>query len=150
MTRATAVPFKARNGFAAEPPGAIFIGGDYQGLGIVRSLGRRGVDVVVIEDESSISRHSRYASGSMKVDDLRGDTQAVDALLVLPRTRDVGGWLVFPTREESVAALSPQRNRLLGHFRIPTPDWSVTRRARDKRNTYRRAAELESRRRGRG
>ncbi len=42
-------------------PGAIVVGGDYQGLGIVRSLGRRGIDVLVLDDERSIGRRSRYA-----------------------------------------------------------------------------------------
>jgi len=32
------------------------IGGDYQGLGIVRSLGRQGIPVCVVDDEYSISR----------------------------------------------------------------------------------------------
>ena len=41
-------------------PGAIVIGGDYQGLGIARSLGRRGIPVCVIDDETSIARASRY------------------------------------------------------------------------------------------
>ena len=49
---------------------------------------------------------------------------------------------MFPTREETVAALSRNRDQLLEHFRIPTPEWSVTKWAWDKRNTYRRAAEL--------
>ena len=40
--------------------GAVVIGGDYQGLGIVRSLGRQGVPVCVVDDEHSISRYSRY------------------------------------------------------------------------------------------
>ena len=123
-------------------PGAIVIGGDYQGLGIVRSLGRRGVDVVILDDESSISRHSRYATGSVKARGLRDDEQTVDALLALYRSRDVEGWVVFPTREETVVALSRNRTQLLEHFRIPTPDWGVTKWAWDKRNTYERAAEL--------
>jgi predicted ATP-grasp superfamily ATP-dependent carboligase len=38
--------------------GGIVIGGDYQGLGIVRSLGRRGIPVCVIDDEASIARVS--------------------------------------------------------------------------------------------
>ncbi len=123
-------------------PGAVVIGGDYQGLGIVRSLGRRGVDVVVIDDEHSISRHSRYATGSYHFPDLRTDEGTVDALLAVAEHRDVERWVVFPTREETVAALSRHRSRLLEHFRIPTPDWSVTQWAWDKRNTYARAAEL--------
>jgi predicted ATP-grasp superfamily ATP-dependent carboligase len=118
------------------------VGGDYQGLGIVRSLGRRGVEVVVIDDEHSISRHSRYVAGSYRFRDLRTDEQTVGALLAIADRRDVEGWVVYPTRGETVAALSRHRARLLEHFRIPTPDWSVTQWAWDKRNTYRRAAEL--------
>lgn len=123
-------------------PGAIVVGGDYQGLGIARSLGRRGVDVLVIDDESSISRHSRYATGWLRVPDLRSDERTVESLLTLARTRGLEGWVVFPTREETVAAISRHRTQLLEHLRIPTPDWAVTKWAWDKRNTYRRAAEL--------
>ena len=52
------------------------------------------------------------------------------------------GWVVYPTRDETVAAISKHRTQLLEHFRIPTPPWDVTKWAWDKRNTYRRAAEL--------
>ena len=52
------------------------------------------------------------------------------------------GWVVYPTREETVAALSGHRTELSQHFRIPTPEWSIECWAWDKRNTYRRAAEL--------
>ena len=44
-------------------PGAVVIGGDYQGLGIVRSLGRRGVDVLVVDDERSIAATRAYDRG---------------------------------------------------------------------------------------
>lgn len=123
-------------------PGAVVVGGDYQGLGIVRGLGRRGVSVVVIDDERSISRHSRYVSGAYTVSDLRNDERTVDALLGLARHCDVDGWIVYPTREETVAALSRRRPQLLEHYRIPTPEWPVTQWAWDKRKTYRRAEEL--------
>ncbi len=123
-------------------PGAVVIGGDHQGLGIVRSLGRRGVDVVVLDDEHSISRHSRYVAGSYRFRDLRTDEQTVGALLSVAQRRDVEGWVVYPTRDETVAALARHRAGLLQRFRIPTPDWRVTRWAWDKRNTYTRAQEL--------
>ena len=126
----------------SRTPGAIVVGGDYQGLGIVRSLGRRGVDVVVIDDEHSISRHSRYTAGAYRFPDLRTDEQTVGALLALAERRDIEGWVVFPTREETVAALARHRTRLLEHLRIPTPEWPVTEWAWDKRKTYARAAEL--------
>lgn len=126
----------------SSAPGAIVMGGDYQGLGIVRSLGRRGVDVLVLDDERSVSRHSRYARGSYRFPQLRTDEQTVSALLSVAQRHDVRGWVIYPTREETVAALSRHRSELSEHFRIPTPEWSVTRWVWDKRNTYARAAEL--------
>jgi hypothetical protein len=42
--------------------GGIVIGGDHQGLGIVRSLGRRGMPVCVIDDEASIARAPGFRS----------------------------------------------------------------------------------------
>ena len=49
-------------GFSHQPVGAVVVGGDYQGLGIVRSLGRHKVPVCIIDDEYSISRFSKYAT----------------------------------------------------------------------------------------
>jgi D-aspartate ligase len=123
-------------------PGAIVIGGDYQGLGIVRSLGRRGIDVLVIDDEHSIAPHSRYATAAVRVPDLRDEETTVETLLALGERYTLDGWVVFPTREETVAALSRYRQRLTAQFRIPTPSWDVVVWAWDKRKTYEVAAEL--------
>ena len=51
--------------------GAVVVGGDYQGLGIVRSLGRSGFPVCVVDDEPSIARYSRYATHAIRVPLLR-------------------------------------------------------------------------------
>jgi D-aspartate ligase len=123
-------------------PGAIVIGGDYQGLGIVRSLGRRGVDVLVVDDERSLGRRSRYATAAVTVPDLRDEEATVASLLELGERHGLDGWVVFPTREETVAALSRHRERLLRRFRVPTPPWEVVKWAWDKRNTYELATEL--------
>jgi D-aspartate ligase len=123
-------------------PGAVVIGGDYQGLGIVRSLGRRGIDVIVVDDERSISRHSRYVTAARRVPNLRSEVATVEALLELRETYPIDGWVVYPTREETVAALSRNRERLTRHFRIPTPTWDVVERAYDKRQTYKLAERL--------
>ena len=55
----------------SAPTGAVVIGGDYLGLGIVRSLGRRGIPVVVVDDELSIAGRSRYTVQRVHVRDLR-------------------------------------------------------------------------------
>jgi predicted ATP-grasp superfamily ATP-dependent carboligase len=117
-------------------PGGIVIGGDYQGLGIARSLGRRGVPVCVIDDERSIARYSRYTNLSVAAPPLRDEQQVVDVLLGTARKHGLEGWVVFPTREETVVALARNRDILAQTLRIPTPPWEVTRWAWDKRNTY--------------
>jgi D-aspartate ligase len=123
-------------------PGVVVIGGDYQGLGIVRSLGRRGVDVLVLDDECSIGRYSRFTTKAVKVSGLRDEQTTVEVLMDLAERYRLDGWLVYPTREETVAALSRHRERLLSRFRIPTPPWDVVKWAWDKRKTYAIAAEL--------
>jgi D-aspartate ligase len=122
--------------------GAVVIGGDYQGLGIVRSAGRIGAPVCVIDDERSIARFSRYASHAVRVDDLRDGERSVEAVIATGRRLGLDGWVLFPTREETVAAFSQQRDRLLATFRVPTPGWETIRWAWDKRKTYELAGEL--------
>src|SRR5580693_10021456 len=92
--------------------GAVVIGGDYQGLGIVRSLGRQGVPVCVVDDELSISRYSRYTTKFVKLADLRNERVAVDSLLALGKRLGLNGWVLYPTREELVAAISRHRSEL--------------------------------------
>ena len=118
------------------------IGGDYQGLGIVRSLGVRGVPVCVVDDERSIAYHSRYATHRVRVRDLRDPGRTVQTLLDVGRRLRLDGWVLYATREETVAALARHRELLCEQFRVPTPDWSVTRWAWDKRNTYALARQL--------
>jgi predicted ATP-grasp superfamily ATP-dependent carboligase len=63
--------------------GGVVIGGDYQGLGIVRSLGRQGIPVCVVDDELSISRYSRYTKKFVRVESLRDERAAVDTLIAI-------------------------------------------------------------------
>lgn len=115
--------------------GAVVIGGDYQGLAIVRSLGRHGVPTCVVDDERSIARFSRYTTHYERVSELRQDRATVETLLEVGRRRGLDGWVVYPTREELVAALSRSRDELSAIFRIPTPEWDVVQWAWDKRKT---------------
>jgi predicted ATP-grasp superfamily ATP-dependent carboligase len=122
--------------------GAVVVGGDYQGLGIVRSLGRRKVPVCVIDDESSIARFSKYTTYAVPVGSLRDEKQTVDQVLEIGRRLNLKGWVLYPTRDETVAAIARYRSLLTDFFRVPTPAWESTRWVWDKRNTYRRAQEL--------
>jgi D-aspartate ligase len=126
----------------AGQAGAVVVGGDYQGLGIVRSLGRRGVPVCVVDDEYSISRFSRYCTHFVKVESLREEQATVDQLLTIGKKLALQGSVLYPTREELVAAFSRKRLALAEVFRVPTGGWDSVQWAWDKRNAYRLAQEL--------
>ncbi|MBA3405766.1 MAG: ATP-grasp domain-containing protein [Gemmatimonadaceae bacterium] len=127
---------------AGHTVGGVVIGGDYQGLGIVRSLGKHGIPVCIIDDEFSIARFSRFAHRSVRVRGLRDPEACVETVLEIGRRLGLEGWVLYPTRDETVAAIAINRARLAEFFRVPTPEWDITKWATDKRNTYRLAGDL--------
>lgn len=122
--------------------GALVIGGDHQGLGIVRALGRKGIPVCVVDDEFSVSRFSRYTRDFVSVPSLRDPKVIADTLLEVGHRLSLKGWVLYPTRDELVAAIALHREELKAMFRLPTPEWESVRWAWDKRNSYRLADEL--------
>jgi D-aspartate ligase len=126
----------------SEQVGAVVIGGEHPGLGIARSLGRRGIPICIIDDQHSVSQFSRYVTHVVRVKDLRNEQNAVDNVMDIGQRYGLKGWVLFPTRDETVAAFSRHRDRLAEFFRITTPAWETVQWAWDKKNTYDRAAEL--------
>ena len=119
-----------------QQPGALVVGGDHPGLGIARSLGRQGIPVYIVDDQHSISAYSKYASKVIRVKDLRDEEKTVDAVVEIGKRFGLQGWVLFPTRDETVAAFSRHRCRLADVFRVTTPDWDTVQWAWDKNNTY--------------
>jgi D-aspartate ligase len=127
---------------ASQVPGAVVIGGDSQGLGIARSLGRQGIPVCVVDDETSIARVSRFVRHTVKVPDLRTESALLTALAQARGRHGLDGWVLYPTRDENVAAIAANREALASDFRVPTPGLESIRHVWDKRETYRLAAQL--------
>ncbi len=125
------------SGGPGATPGAVVVGGDYQGLGIARSLGRHGVPVLVLDDERSIARWSRYVGQHRAVPDLRDPAAALEALRSVGRSLQPARWVLFPTREETVSVVAENREELDQLFRVTTPSSHAVRAAWDKRETYR-------------
>ncbi|GAC1662251.1 MAG: hypothetical protein NVS9B4_15690 [Candidatus Acidiferrum sp.] len=122
--------------------GAVVIGGDHPGLAIARSLGRRGIPVIVIDDQYSISSFSKYVNRVVYVPDLKHEQATVDSVLEVGQRLGLKDWVLFPTRDENVAAFSLHRDRLAEFFRVTTPPWDTVRWAWDKNNTYQLAEKL--------
>jgi predicted ATP-grasp superfamily ATP-dependent carboligase len=123
--------------------GGLVVGGNFNGLGVVRSLGRRGIPAVVIDYEPFIARHSRYATSAELIPELKDPSRIVATLLDVGRRLGLEGWVIFPTGDDVVAAVSRGRDVLGDFYRVPTPDWNSVRYAWDKRLTYELAASLD-------
>jgi D-aspartate ligase len=115
--------------------GAIVLAADYRGLGVVRSLGRKGIRVwVLTQPEERLAGSSRYAERA-----LRRPPDLVPFLLGLP---DVDGWALFPTSDEDAALLGRHHTELTQRFVVTSPPWEVMRWGYDKRLMHALADEL--------
>ena len=125
-----------------EGVGALVVGGDHPSLAVARSLGKLGIPVYMVEDQHSISVYSRFAKRVVRVKDVRDQQKTVDAVLDVGHQFGLRNWVLFPTRDENVAAFSAHRDRLAEFFRVTTPCWNTVKWAWDKNNTYKLAEEL--------
>jgi predicted ATP-grasp superfamily ATP-dependent carboligase len=76
------------------------------------------------------------------VPDLLDEKRSVDAVMEIGQRLNLRGWVLYPTREETVAAFAHYRTLLETFFRVPTPTWDTTQWFWDKRKTYSLAKEL--------
>ena len=130
------------NACAGACEGALVTGADYRGLGVIRSLGRRGVPVWVLNHAGHlVGTVSRYATRTLRwpLDDAR---RQVEFLLELAATEKLKGWVLFPTDDEDVVLFARHHELLSAHYQLTTPPWEVVRWLCDKRLLYQLAKEL--------
>jgi predicted ATP-grasp superfamily ATP-dependent carboligase len=109
---------------------AVVVGADINGLGVVRSLARKGVPVWLLDcDPGHPTMRTRHAV-KVAVPSL-GGAAVIDALLSL-RARFAHDPVLFLTREETVAAVSEALGRIAPHYRISMPEARLMRRLMDK------------------
>ena len=117
--------------------GVVIIGGHFQGLGLIRSLGRHNVPTYLLDREQCIARFSRYTDRFSKCPDiLREEPLFLKFLLDLAVKEDLKGWIVYPNDDETVRLLAMHRDKLQEYYRITTPPWDVVKYAYDKKLTY--------------
>jgi predicted ATP-grasp superfamily ATP-dependent carboligase len=115
--------------------GAIVLAADYRGLGVVRSLGRRGVRVwVLTQPDERLAGSSRYAERSLR--------RPADLVSFLLELHGVDGWRLFPTSDEDAALVGRNHAALSERFVVTSPPWEVMRWGYDKRLMHALADEL--------
>ena len=116
--------------------GALVIGGDYRGLGAVRSLGRRGIPVwVLYYADHPLAAASRYAQRRLSWPS-GDDTRRLTLLRRLAQQEGLRGWVLIPSSDEVVAFIGRHHATLAALYRLTTPPWEQLIWAHDKRSLY--------------
>ena|SRR5438876_235467 len=121
--------------------GVILLGSDFKALGVVRSLGQRGIPCIVIDDNPRSAWFSRYVVKRFHWRGHMDDADFVPFLLNIGKQYHLEQWVLFPTQDEVVQLVSCNAHQLSQIYRLVTQDWSVIQWANDKRFTYRMAHE---------
>jgi D-aspartate ligase len=116
--------------------GALVLGANYRALGVVRSLGRRGIPVRIVKhDDAIIAALSRYVGRSLRMSGGDEDEQ-IEHLLGLAERHGLDGWTLIPTDDDTAMLVSRGRDRLSKRYVVAAPNWDSMRWAYDKRLTY--------------
>ena len=120
-------------------PGVVVLGSDFKALGVIRSLGQRGIPSIVIDNTPRSAWFSRYVVRRFKWHTHMEDEQFASFLLNIGKKYHLEQWVLFPTQDETVELVSRNAQTLSEVYRLVTQDWDVIRWANDKRLTYRMA-----------
>jgi D-aspartate ligase len=119
---------------SGPPSAALVLGSDYRALGVVRSLGRKGVPVrVLASGDDRLACFSRFTRET-----LEWPAETGARLELLERLARAGGhtWALFPSADESAAFVARHHVELAPLLALTTPDWDALRWAHDKRLTH--------------
>jgi predicted ATP-grasp superfamily ATP-dependent carboligase len=131
---------KYNNIVSVENPPAIVLGGGGNGLGVVRSLGRRGIFTIVISDEIGHSSMSSRFIGK-KVQFSGTDDELVEMLI---DNTDLSTYMpvLVPIRDASVAAIAKRFDVLSKKYRLGMRDPVTIQHALSKTSFNEMAAEM--------
>jgi predicted ATP-grasp superfamily ATP-dependent carboligase len=121
--------------------GTVITGGDFQGLGVVRTLGRKGIPVLLLDSDHCIGRYSRFTEKFVRSPHPAEPEPYLQFLMDVAEKENIHGWVIFPNSDEAVYVLSRYKKILEKLYRVPTPPWEVIRSVYMKKETYRVAEE---------
>ncbi len=121
-----------------QKPGAIVIGGDYQGLGIIRSLGKKGIPVYLLDTGLCIGKVSKFTSKFFAYE----EATLIEFLLALAEQENLSNWVIYPTTDEVVKLLAINKDALQKYYKVPTPQWKTTEVLYNKKLTCKLAIDL--------
>jgi D-aspartate ligase len=106
----------ASSDLETRPP-AVVLGSGHNGLGVVRSLGRKGITVVAVHsDATDAALSSRFCSRLISPDPRADEQGYLDFLINLSPQQTASKPVLIPTGDVQVLLMARHRERLLNHF----------------------------------
>ncbi|MCK6620531.1 MAG: ATP-grasp domain-containing protein [Calditrichaceae bacterium] len=122
-------------------PGVVITGGDFQGLGAVRTFAKKNIPVIVLDNDHCVSQYTRYKKKFFRSPSPANHEIYFNYLIDLAKREKISGWIIFPNSDETVYILSKYKEPLEEYYRVTTPSWEVIEKIYVKENTYKIAEE---------
>jgi len=120
-----------------ENIGVIVIGDHVQALGIIRSLGRKGIPVYLLHDENlCIGRFYRYTKRFIRTPSPSNELEFMNFMIEFAKKEQVKGWILMPTNDAAVYILAKNKEILEEYYRVSTLYWDTVKLAYNKKLTY--------------
>ncbi len=116
-------------------PLAIVMGGSVNGLSFVRSLGRRGIPILLLDSEPLIGTYSRYGPTILLPQPGKSPDEWVGLLEFLGSRLNVQG-VIFSTSDAHGLFVSQHARRLERYFKFLVPSAEATAQIVDKKAQY--------------
>jgi predicted ATP-grasp superfamily ATP-dependent carboligase len=123
--------------------GVVVLGSDFKALGVVRSLGRRGIPSIIIDNLPRSAWFSRYIVKQFRWHGPMDSTSFLNFLLNIGKEYHLEQWVLFPVQDEVVELVARNNQQLAGIYRLVTQEWEIVQWAIDKCLTYRMAQEMD-------
>jgi predicted ATP-grasp superfamily ATP-dependent carboligase len=104
---------------------AIVFGGDINGLGIVRNLGREGIPVHCVLESADPAIYSKYCSGYYVLPDFSHRPDSVRSFLSRLSRRATNRPVVFSTDDRTTLILSSLKDEMENEYAFMVPDKQV-------------------------
>ena len=123
-------------------PGVLVVGSDFRALGVVRSLGRRHIPCIVIDNLPRSAWFSRYVKKRIHWHGPLGSKEFLHFLLHFAQEQFQEQWVLFPMSDDVVELIARHSEEFASCYRLVTQSWDIVQWANDKSQTYHLAEEL--------
>jgi predicted ATP-grasp superfamily ATP-dependent carboligase len=126
-----------------DEPIAFVLGIGGTGLGVIRSLGRRGIPVIGLDpNPRQIGLFSRYCVGIVCPDPEKKEREYIDFLLSLGEQLNTKGVLI-PTADVDVLTISKHRDKLEKYYAFPMAKLEIIEKLVNKKEFYKTLEKLD-------